>query len=146
MAAGSAGSAGRGTPPIEAPEGAQSAVSDEDKAKAEAESAAEARAAKAAESAEDRFILYTGPRNIVANTEELKKRSPRLGEGTAADISPQQWAQCGIKAKSPETLVWNVFNNYRVPASKFSREQLEYLLANSKRFELVDKAGKKVKL
>lgn len=138
------GAAGRGAP-IEIPEGAQPAQSDQEKADAQAQAAVEAAAAKQPEASDERFVRYLGPQNIVKNAEALQTRAPRLGEGTYADMSPQDWSSVGISAKSPETLVWNVFNNYRVPASKFSQDQIDYLLSNSKRFELVDREGNKVK-
>lgn len=134
MATGRPGQAGADIAPVE---DAQPAVSDESKAKAEAEAAA----AKSADSG-GKFVLYTGARTAAANAEELKSRPTRLGEGTYAEISVQQWAEVGIDAKHP--LVWKLQNNFRVPASSLTDAQLDYLLTNSKRFELVDADGNKV--
>lgn len=117
-------------------EDAQPAVSDADKAKVEA--AVDAQASEGG----GKFVLYTGPRTAVANAEELKNRMTRLGEGTYAEITPQQWAEVGIAAEN--SLVWKLQNNYRVPASLLSAAQLDYLLTNSTRFELVDADGNKV--
>lgn len=117
-------------------EDAQPAVSDEGKAKAAAEAVA-----PQSDSA-GKFVLYTGPRTAAANAEELKKRRSRLGEGSYAEISVQQWAEVGIAAE--RSLVWKLQNNFRVPASALTDAQLDYLLTNSKRFELVDADGNKV--
>ncbi|OBC11437.1 hypothetical protein A5784_35155 [Mycobacterium sp. 852013-50091_SCH5140682] len=117
-------------------EDAQPAVTDEDKAKAEAEAAA-----PQSDSA-GKFVLYTGARTAAANADELKTRKTRLGEGTYAEITVQQWAEVGIEAKN--SLVWKLQNNFRVPASALSDAQLDYLLTNSNRFELVDGNGNKV--
>ncbi|ORA25165.1 hypothetical protein [Mycobacterium aquaticum] len=117
-------------------EDAQPAVTDEDKAKAEAEAAAPQS------DSGGKFVFYTGARTAAANAEELKNRPSRLGEGTYAEITVQQWAEVGIEAKT--SLVWKLQNNYRVPASALSDAQLDYLLTNSNRFELVDGNGNKV--
>lgn len=134
MATGRPGQAGADIAPVE---DAQPAVSDENKAKAEADAAAQ----KSADSG-GKFVLYTGPRAAAANAEELKKRQSRLGEGSYAEITVQQWAEVGIDAKN--SLVWKLQNNFRVPASALTDAQLDYLLTNSKRFELVDADGNKV--
>lgn len=121
--------------PIQPPdENAAPAVSDDDKAKARAEAAEAAK-----DKPGDKFVLYLGPTNITRNKEDLKKRSTRLGEGTYAEITPQQWAAVGISAKA--AVKWNVANDWRLPVSAFTDEQLDYLLSNSKRFELVDRDG-----
>ena len=117
-------------------EDAQPAVSDDNKAKVEA-----AAAAPKSDSG-GKFVLYTGPRTAAANAEELKNRATRLGEGTYAEITVQQWAEVGIHAEN--ALVWKLQNNFRVPASSLTDAQLDYLLTNSKRFELVDADGNKV--
>lgn len=122
---------------IESTDTAQAAVSDDDKAAAQS-------AAEKAKSSQPggRFVLYTGPRTAAANAEELKNRQSKLGEGTYAEIKPEQWAEVGIAAD--KALVWRLQNNYLVPASDLSDAQLNYLLANSTRFELVDGDGKPV--
>ncbi|MFV8173797.1 hypothetical protein [Mycolicibacterium peregrinum] len=132
MATGRPGQAGADIAPVE---DAQPAVSDETKAKADA------AAPKSADSG-GKFVLYTGPRTAAANAEELKNRATRLGEGTYAEITVQQWAEVGIHAE--RALVWKLQNNFRVPASSLTDAQLDYLLTNSKRFELVDADGNKV--
>ncbi|OBK04706.1 hypothetical protein A5746_10845 [Mycolicibacterium conceptionense] len=132
MATGRAGNTGDIAPV----EDAQPAVSDENRARAEA-----AAAAPKSDSG-GKFVLYTGPRTAAANAEELKNRPTRLGEGTYAEITVQQWAEVGIHAD--RTLVWKLQNNFRVPASSLTDAQLDYLLTNSKRFELVDADGNKV--
>lgn len=133
MATGRPGQAGSDIAPVE---DAQPAASDEDKAKAEAEAAAPKS------DSGGKFVLYTGPRTAAANADELKNRATRLGEGTYAEITVQQWAEVGIHAK--QSLVWKLQNNFRVPASSLTDAQLDYLLTNSKRFELVDANGNKV--
>lgn len=133
MATGRPGQAGADIAPVE---DARPAVTDEDKAKAEA-----AAAAPKSDSG-GKFVLYTGARTAAANADELKKRDSRLGEGTYAEITVQQWAEVGIHADC--ALVWKLQNNYRVPASSLTDAQLDYLLTNSKRFELVDANGNKV--
>lgn len=119
--------------PITPPEGTP-AVSDADKAKAHAEAAHAAKAKPG-----DKFLLYLGPSNITKNKEDLKRRSTRLGEGTYAEITPQQWSSVGIPASA--TVKWHIGNNWRVPVSALSDAQVDYLLANSKRFALVDHNG-----
>lgn len=119
---------------IQPPDGAEAAQSDDEKAKA---GAAQAEAAKA--KASDKFVLYLGPSNVSRNTEELKKRPPKLGEGTYAEITPTQWGQVGIAATN--TVKFSLANSWRVPVSAFSDAQLDYLLTNSKRFVVVDGTG-----
>ncbi|TDL05454.1 hypothetical protein [Mycobacterium paragordonae] len=151
MAAGTPRSGGS-TPPIEAPEGAAPAVSEDDKAKA-----AEAQAAKQAESGDKdaRFVQYVIP--LRAAQQVVSRPSGFQGDGSPASrvgvasaetsITPQQWNAVGIPASEP--LVWNFDNNWRIPVSKLSDLQLNYLLTedrryNGVRFELVDGAGNKV--
>jgi hypothetical protein len=124
--------------PIEPPAAAQPAASDDDKAKAEAAATAELQA----HPHKGQFVSYTGPKQIAANADELRKRPPRLGEGTTAEITQVQWGQHGIDAKRTHT--WNLANNWRLPATQFTTEQIDYLLTNSKRFELVNSDGEKV--
>lgn len=127
-----------GAAPIAPTDTAQPAVSDDDKAKAAA-----TQPPTPTPTASDKFVRFNGPRNIVANADALKTRSPRLGEATQATISPADWAKAGLSGD--KTLVWNLFNNYRIPASEFTPQQLDYLLTHSKRFDLVDSAGNKIK-
>lgn len=142
---------GAGRPPgpvgsIEPTDTAQAAASDEDKA-----AAAEAQSAADAESAKGPFVVYTGPQAAVAAFQENERRREkglpplpsRPGEGTYAEITVKQWEQVGIK--SERSHVWKLQNNYRIAASQFSAEQIDYLLNNSKRFQLVDGEGNPVK-
>lgn len=118
---------------------AQPAVSDDDKAKAEAAAAAEVEA----HPSNGKFVVYTGPRNAVAAAEELKTRQPMLGEGTLAEITAAQWSQVGVSAKRGHR--WDLSNGWRIPATDFTQEQIDYLLTySSRRFELVDSKGQKV--
>lgn len=123
---------------IASPAQAQPAVSDVDKAKAEAAAAA----AVEAHPNKGQFVLYLGPTNVASAAEELKNRQPQLGEGTVAEISIVQWSQAGVASKRAHR--WDLSNEWRIPATQFTAEQLDYLQANSKRFELVDAEGQKV--
>lgn len=117
---------------------AQPATSDDDKAKAEAAAAAEVEA----HPNRGQFVLYTGPRNAAAASEELKSRSPKLGEGTFAEITAAQWNEAGVA--STRSHMWSLSNNWMIPATQFSQDQIDYLLTYSKRFELVDVKGQEV--
>lgn len=117
---------------------AQPAASDDDRARADAAEAA----AVAAHPNRGQFVLYMGPRNVAAAAEELKKRAPKLGEGTFAQITATQWNQAGVPSDRSHT--WNLANNWRIPATQFSQAQIDYLLTNSRRFELVDADSSKV--
>lgn len=123
---------------IESVAQAQPAASDDDKARTEAAAVAQFEA----HPNKGQFVLYTGPRTAAANADELKQRSPQLGEGTVAEISIAQWSQAGVAATRPHR--WSLSNNWRIPATQFTPEQLDYLQANSKRFELVDEKDEKV--
>jgi len=123
---------------IETPDAAQSVASDAEKAQADADTAA----AEDANPNKGRFVLYLGPRNIVAAGDDLKSRELQLGEGTYAEITPTDWKLGGIDAK--RNFVWDISNNWRIPATHFTTEQLDYLLTASKRFELVDGEGVRV--
>ncbi len=123
---------------IETPDTAQAVASDDEKAQAEAEAAA----ADAANPNKGNSVLYLGPRNIVAAGDELKSRALQLGEGTRAEITPTDWKLAGIAAS--RNFVWDISNNWQIPATHFSAEQLDYLLTASNRFELVNGEGVKV--
>jgi hypothetical protein len=157
---------------IEPTDVAQEAVSDTAKAEAaEAEAAAAAEAVKNAPN--ERFIEYVVPRRATAtyvdehgkrralatrpsSTHEHASRSSqpsyasRVGVANArAQISPADWAAVGVAAKNDDKLVWDFANNWRIPASQLSPEQIRYLLVddrghNGLRFELVDGQGNKV--
>jgi hypothetical protein len=125
---------------VQAAAQATPAKSDDDKASAEAEAAAEVEA----HPRKGLYVLYLGPRNaaIAAAADEYKKRSPRLGEGTKAEITSAQWGEVGLPTKRSHT--WDLFNNWQIPATQFTNDQIDYLLTNSQRFELVNAAGEKV--
>jgi hypothetical protein len=123
---------------IQSPAQAQPATPDDEKAKAEAAAAA----AVETHPNKDQFVLYTGPRNAAAAADDLKRRLPRLGEGTVAEISVAQWGQAGVASKRAHR--WSLANNWLIPATQFTPEQIDYLLTNSTRFELVDGKGEKV--
>lgn len=114
---------------------AKQAATDDQKAaaQAEAEAAAEAHPYKGL------FVQYLGPSRIAANAEELKTRKPKLGEGTKAEISVSDWKQVGVTATHGH--VWSLANNWRIPASRFTEEQIDYLQTYSKRFQLVNRDG-----
>lgn len=129
------------------------AVSEEAKAKAEAQAAEKASAA--AESGE-RFVQYLTPLRAANNT-VTRPSGAGAGDGSPASrvgvasaesvITAAQWKQVGVEATGD--VVWNFDNNWRVPASELSKAQIDYLLTtdrryNGKRFELVDAAGKAV--
>jgi hypothetical protein len=152
---------------IEPPSDATPVLPDEEKAKAAEQQAAEAAEAKPSE----RFVEYVVPRRATASyVDEHGKRRPivtrpsdphahasvandgsyasSVGVASArAKISVQDWANVGIAAN--DTLVWDFGNNWRVPASRLSAEQIDYLLGedrryNGVRFELVDGNGREV--
>lgn len=126
--------------PIEQPAQVESAVSDEVR---HAVVAAAAAAEPKPGDPDARFLLYLGPRNIMANAEQLKKRKPRDGEFPRAAISVAEWASCGIAAT--RTVEWNASNNFRVPVSDLSEAQINQLLGErANRFELVDGLGRRV--
>lgn len=119
---------------------ATSAKSDDDKVKEEAA----ANAAVDAHPNKGQFVQYLGPRNaaLAAANDEFKKRAPKLGEGTVAEITAIQWKEAGIQ--STRTHRWNLANDWKIPATQFTAEQVDYLLTASKRFELVNAEGQKV--
>lgn len=137
------------TPPIESPAQAQAAASDADKAKARAEAAAPADPA-------ERFVLFTSPSRAMSKAVSRPSGAGQSDGSYAAkagvdmaraEITPQQWAQVGIKAT--RKLEWSAANNWRIPASQLTAEQLHYLfnddrVHNGTRFVLVDGTGKKV--
>lgn len=152
MAAAGNPRSGGSTAPIESPEGAAPAVSEEDKAKSDA-----AAAEQSSESGDrsERFVQYVVPLRAAQQT--VSRPSGFQGDGSPASrvgvasaetvITPQQWNAVGVPADEP--LVWNFDNNWRIPVSRLSELQLNYLLKddrkyNGVRFELVDGAGNKV--
>jgi hypothetical protein len=72
-------------------------------------------------------------------------------ESARAKITPQDWAANGISGVT-QTLVWDSTNEWRVPASKLSAEQIDFLLNDHPRinkllsppFALVDGNGNQV--
>lgn len=141
----SAGAAAAGRVPgvaIESPEAAAPAVSDDEKAKADA-----AAAEQSAKDKSGNFVLYLGPSNAVrAHSLPDKERAAAFqspGVGSYAEITATQWREVGIAAD--QTLTWSLQNNYRIPVSQFSKAQLDYLLdKDGHRFALVDAEGKQV--
>jgi hypothetical protein len=152
---------------IQPPDAATPALTEEEQAKAAEDEAAASAEAKPGE----RFVEYVVPRRATASyVDEHGKRRPivtrpsephayasqsaepsyaaRVGVASArAKISVQDWANVGIAAN--DTLVWDFGNNWRVPASRLSTEQIDYLLGedrryNGVRFELVDGNGREV--
>lgn len=151
MAAGTPRSGGS-TPPIESPVGAAPAVSEDEKAAAQAQ-AAEQKTETGDQG--ERFVQYVVP--LRAAQQVVSRPSGFQGDGSPASrvgvasaetsITPQQWNSVGVPATEP--LVWNFDNNWRIPVSRLSELQLNYLLKddrkyNGVRFELVDGAGNKV--
>lgn len=119
---------------------ATSAKSDDDKTKEEAAANAEV----AAHPNKGQFVQYLGPRNaaLAAAKDEFKTRRPQLGEGTFAEITATQWKEVGIE--TTRTHRWSLANDWKIPATQFTSEQVDYLLTASKRFELVNADGQKV--
>lgn len=156
--------------PIEPADTAQEAVSDDVRAEAaQAEAAAAAEAAQNAPTA--RFLEYVVPRRAAAtyvdergqrrqivtrpseahehaSTAPESSYASRVGVGNArAVIRSATWAQ--LLGGEYDTVVWDFANNWRVPASQLSADQINYLLVddrqyNGVRFELVDGNGNKV--
>lgn len=134
--------AGSAVNPIQVPDDtAQPVLPDAEKAQAAAE-------AEAVRDPNERFVQYVVPRNAAARavtrpsgeTAGGTSYASRIGDAIAvAEISPKDWAQVGIPAS--ETLRWHRPNNWRVPEKRLSSEQLDYLLLNDARFELVDRDG-----
>lgn len=142
---------------------AQPALSDADRDQAQADAAA---AAGRPGDPNRRFVQYVTPRNaassyvdehgirrkIVTRPSNPHAHALRPNTGsyaskigvssTKAQIRPETWAQLGIHAT--HTLVWDFSNGWRIPASRLTDEQLDYLLLNDPRFELVDGRGNKV--
>lgn len=125
---------------IQSTDKATQAASDADKARTQAAAEAELKA----HPNRGQFVQYLGPRNaaLAAANDEFKTRPPQLGEGTVAEITPTQWRQAGLESKVVHR--WSLANDWRVPATQFSAEQVDHLLTNSRRFELVDESGAKV--
>lgn len=150
---------------------AETAVPDTERVKAAEVEAAEAHKRKPAE----RFVEYVVPRRATASyVDEHGKRRPlvtrpseahrhssvandgsyssHVGVANArARITPGDWAANGI-TDATQTLVWDFNNNWRVPASKLTDEQITFLTEDdarinklpAPRFELVDGHGNKV--
>lgn len=73
------------------------------------------------------FVLYLGARNGIASRREIKS---------------SDWRSIGCDTR--RTDVWDLGNDYKLPARMFSDEQLDYLLETDGGFELVDGEGKRV--
>jgi len=98
---------------IESTENAQPAASPEAKAKA--------KRGATKEKPKGPFIKYTGAADGIASERE---------------ISPSEWGSIGIEGKKKHS--WSILNDFKVPSSEFSDEQLDYLLDTDGRFEEVD--------
>ena len=105
---------------IEPVEQVKPAVSDEDKAKAEATSTPVVPAKSGA-----RFVRYTGAREEHASIRR---------------IAPDAWANVGVS--TTRTDVWELGNDWKLPVGQFTQPQLDYLLNVDGRFELADTDGK----
>lgn len=64
------------------------------------------------------------------------------GVSSAREITAREWLQLGIKTKGID--VWDLRNDFQLPASQFDDDQLDYLLDVDGRFALVDAEGKEV--
>lgn len=135
------------TAPIQSASQAQAAASDDEKAKAEEAAATELDA----HPGKGLFVLYLGPSNIAAAVEndEFKDREPLSGEGTIAEVTSAQWAEVGLRTERTNPHVWDLSNDWRIPATDFSPEQVAYLLVSRTpgrpaRFALVGADGKPV--
>lgn len=119
---------------IEAPTSAKPAVSDDDKAKAAPRDSGQRR------SSTGPFVRYTAVKWAaltpadVGNDPAAVARIARAG--TYREITPAQWRQIGIETDT--TNVWCLQNNYKLPASTFTKQQLDYLLGVDGDFDLVD--------
>lgn len=69
------------------------------------------------------------------------------GVGTSRHVSPGDWRSVGISTNNTNTAVWHLGNDFRLPASLFSDDQLEHLVNIAGRgdkggtFELIDADG-----
>lgn len=108
--------------PIQAPDAAAPAVSDEDKTKARA--AAAVAAEQARQSSTGRFVRYAGP---------------RMGRGTRRRITVAGWAKAGIPSEREH--IWDLSNDHRIPESAFTARQLDQLFNVADCFEMVDAKG-----
>ncbi|ANW64015.1 hypothetical protein BCA37_10780 [Mycobacterium sp. djl-10] len=107
---------------IESPAAAQAVPSDPEKAAAEAA----ASAAEDAHPLKGKFVQYNGQR----------------AHGVEVTLTPQNWADSGVE--STRTHVWDVGNDWQVPATQFTDAQIDHLLQLSRRynrFKLVDAQG-----
>ncbi|WP_157185990.1 hypothetical protein [Mycobacterium canetti] len=129
--------------PIDSAANAKPSVSDEEKAKL-----TKAPAAVVKDKASQRFVMYMGAKNasLMADLDQQARAAMinRAGVGTYAEVTQAQWAQAGITATHGH--VWNLGNQWRIPAGEFTERQIDHLLTTqSKRFRLVDGNGKTVR-
>lgn len=59
------------------------------------------------------------------------------GHADQRTLSVKEWGGIGIAGDKVKDVVWNKSNDFSVPKSEFSKEQLKYLLEDDGRFELV---------
>lgn len=59
-----------------------------------------------------------------------------IGVATVRRIDEKGWAACGVNSKNKYQ--WNYLNQKRLPKSKFSKEELHYLLSIDGRFKLTE--------
>lgn len=72
----------------------------------------------------------------------VKYTGPETGRGTLATISVKEWNRSGFAATHGHE--WKLQNNWRLPVSAFTDQQLSHLLDVDQRFVLVDGSGEKV--
>lgn len=123
---------------------AQPALSDEQKTEAAKAEAAE-KAAEKAKLAKSKFVQYLGPNGVNAAVSRPSGHSGGLIGSHQASISAAEWRAAGIEAEHGHE--WHVGNQWRVPADRFSAEQLDHLLTEGRdapkvRFAYVDADGK----
>lgn len=59
------------------------------------------------------------------------------GHADQRTLSVKDWGGIGLAGDKIKDVVWNKSNDFNVPKSEFSKEQLKYLLEDDGRFELV---------
>ncbi|KLO25900.1 hypothetical protein ABW16_21565 [Mycolicibacter heraklionensis] len=122
---------------------AQPALSEERKAEIEKAKEAEAAAEKA-KLARSKFVQYLGPSGLNAAVSRPSGHDGGLHGSHQASISAAEWRGVGIESEHDHE--WHVGNNWRVPADRFTQEQLDHLLtagrdAKQVRFAYVDADG-----
>lgn len=131
---------------IEPAVAAQLMPSDEQKAREKAEQE-KAKAAEAAKVQSGKFVQYLGPQTVKGSVSRPSGHSGGHIGAFRASITAAQWQSEGIASESDHD--WHVGNDWRLPVSQFSKEQLDHLLTPGKdaptvRFKLVDGKGNSV--